>query len=182
MIIIHIYKRYRDTNLVIGNDATINKGYSYKAISLSLSVFLSYTHIMLLNNKDKKDDEPLSLQVGSNLVTQEHSTKLLGMMISDKLDRKEHFYGKNGLRLGAFARNYPVHLEPNYTTDNENKRVLRPSSTRLWNQDAKLTAAKESFSRSAAKLWNLAPSCIKNALNLIGAKKEISKYCKSLPF
>ena len=80
---------------------------------------------------------------------------------------------------GLNVENYPVYLEPNHTTGNENDRVLRPSSTRLWNQDAKLPAAKDSFSRSAAKLWNLAPTCIKNALNLNGAKKEISKYCQS---
>ena len=82
---------------------------------------------------------------------------------------------------GLNFENYPVYLEPNQTTGNENDRALRPSSRRLWNQDARSNAARDSFSRNAAKLWNTAPSTIKSALNLYGAKKEIFKYCKSLP-
>ena len=38
--------------------------------------------------------------------------------------------------------------------------------------------SKASFSRNAAKLWNMAPTCIKNAPNLSLAKKEIARYCK----
>ena len=56
--------------------------------------------------------------------------------------------------------NYPVHLEPNNVLAVENVRNLRPSTTRYWNQDARSTAAKESFSRNAAKLWNIVPSSI----------------------
>ena len=221
------------------------------------------------------------------MVTQEHSTKLLGMSINDTLNWKEHFYGKNGLiaslnkRLFAIRRvanhiprekliqlaqaiwmskmryglqlctnvrteeperknanmkslqvaqnklmrlltnssykdltstkelleksgllsvnqtaasiklievwkslnisKYPVHLEPNKSTNDENSRVLRPTSVRAWNQDANTTAARESFSRNAAKIWNAAPENINNAKSINIAKKEIKKYCKSLP-
>ena len=52
---------------------------------------------------------------------------------------------------------------------------------RKWNQDAKSTAAKESFSRNAAKLWNLALLAIKTAKSLSLAKKEVNKYCRTLP-
>ena len=40
----------------------------------------------------------------------------------------------------------PIHLEPNKTAPGEIVRNLRPASSRLWNQDARTTAAKESFS------------------------------------
>ena len=77
--------------------------------------------------------------------------------------------------------NYPIQLEPNNMTMNESSRVLRPTSVRLWNQDARSNAAKESFSRNAAKLWNAAPENIKNAKSLNMAKKEIKNHCKRLP-
>ena len=62
---------------------------------------------------------------------------------------------------GLNVKNYPIHLEPNNPTLNENQRILRPTAVREWNQDARSTAAKESFSRNAAKLWNSAPKNIK---------------------
>ena len=39
----------------------------------------------------------------------------------------------------------------------------------------------QSFSRSAAKLWNNIPMEIKNAMSLISVKKAIKVYCKTLP-
>ena len=51
--------------------------------------------------------------------------------------------------------NYLVQLEQNNPGLNS-ERNLRPSSTRKWNQDTKFAAAKECFSRNAAKLWNSA--------------------------
>ena len=76
---------------------------------------------------------------------------------------------------------YPIQLEPNKKLLVEMVRNLRPTSSRLWNQDAKMTAAKESFSRNAAKLWNIAPQSKSNAINIKSAKKEISKHCKTMP-
>ena len=77
--------------------------------------------------------------------------------------------------------NYPVQLEPNNKTTSTTDREVRPSTSRKWNQDAKSTAAKESFSRNAAKIWNATPTSIKLAKNLHAAKIEIKKYCKNLP-
>ena len=82
---------------------------------------------------------------------------------------------------GLNIPNYPIQLEPNNPTQLETVRQMRPTTTRLWNQDAKSMAAKCSFSRNAAKLWNGAPLNIKTTVNLNSAKKEITKYCKTLP-
>ena len=67
--------------------------------------------------------------------------------------------------------NYPVQLEPNNPSESTTERQLRPGTSRKWNQDTKFAAAKESFSRNAAKLWNNAQLDIKNA------KKQ--KRCKN---
>ena len=77
--------------------------------------------------------------------------------------------------------NYPISLEPNNPGLQENDRILRASSSRLWNQDARSRAEKESFSRNAAKIWNAAPLGIKNASALNSAKRVIKIHCKTLP-
>ena len=77
--------------------------------------------------------------------------------------------------------NYPVQLEPNNSGLTYNDRKVRPSTNRKWNQDAKSAAAKECFSRNAAKLWNSAPQCIKLAKCLSAAKTEIKKHSRTLP-
>ena len=51
----------------------------------------------------------------------------------------------------------------------------------MWNQDARTTAEKESFTRNAAKIWNLAPDNLKNIKNKYSAIKAIYEFCKSLP-
>ena len=58
---------------------------------------------------------------------------------------------------------------------------LRESSTRIWKEDGRTYAARESFTRSTAKIWNQAPSAIKNAVTMAQAKKLIKEHCKSLP-
>ena len=75
----------------------------------------------------------------------------------------------------------PVQLEPNNAGLIYNERCVRPTTTRKWNQDAKTSAAKESFSKNAAKLWNNAPITVKNAKTLRLAKNEIKKHCQMLP-
>ena len=240
-----------------------------------------------MNLKQGKEDPALKIRIGSSLLEQEKSTKLLGMCIEDNLNWKEHFSGRNGLisslnkRLFAIRRvanfvpsdmlkqlahalwmsklryglqlcsnvrilssdpknsnmkaaqiaqnkllrllnnstlkdristeillaktemlsvnqlaasiklcevwkslnivNYPIQLEPNSSADARPERIVRPGTTRSWNQDAKSVAEKESFSRSAAKLWNSLPLEIKNSKSLNIAKKAIKKYCKLLP-
>ena len=69
------------------------------------------TVFMLLNHKIHDADElPIRIRVGENLIAQEKTTKLLGVMIEDNQGWKEQFYGKNGLisslnkRLFAIGR------------------------------------------------------------------------------
>ena len=77
--------------------------------------------------------------------------------------------------------NYPVQLEPNNPHLVSNERQVRPTTIRKYTQDTKFSAAKECFSRNAAKLWNIAPTEIKTATSVIIAKKAIKSYCKTLP-
>ena len=246
------------------------------------------TAFMLLNYKKATSEEsPIQIRVGTNIVTQEHSTKLLGVVIEGNQGWTQHFYGKNGLinslnkrlfAIGIVANqiprdkllqlahalwmlklryglqlctnvrteeselkngkmksvqtaqnklmrmlinasyndrtstsvllketgllsvnqlaasiklcevwkaenvpNYPVQLEPNQLVPTYTERSVRPTTNRKWNQDGNSTAARESFSRNAAKLWNSDPLTIKTAKNLNLARKEIKKHCKMLP-
>ena len=78
-------------------------------------------------------------------------------------------------------KNYPVQLEPNNKVVNLSERQMRPSTTREWNQDAKTGPEKESFSRNAAKIWNMAPNKLKEMTSQTMAKKAIKEFCKTLP-
>ena len=75
---------------------------------------------------------------------------------------------------------YPLKLEPNNPNRQDTDRVIRMSSIKLWKDDAKTVAAKLSFSRDTARLWNIAPEAIKQASTLNIAKNEIKKYCNTL--
>ena len=76
---------------------------------------------------------------------------------------------------------YPLKLEPNNPNRPDNDRVIRPSSIKQWKDEAKSVAAKLSFSRDSARIWNTATDAIKNATSLNTAKKEIKLYCNMLP-
>ena len=76
---------------------------------------------------------------------------------------------------------YPIKLENNHDNLLPNDRIVRPHVTRHWKEDGKTAAARDSFTRSAAKLWNQAPLDLRNANNLNMAKKLIRKYCETLP-
>ena len=58
---------------------------------------------------------------------------------------------------------YPIQLEENNPGRIEIERSVRQGTRKEWKDDSKSTAAKISFSRDAAKLWNKAPISIKNA-------------------
>ena len=74
---------------------------------------------------------------------------------------------------------YPVKMEPFNQGRPGIDRTVRTGTRKLWNDEAN-TAAKLSFIRDTAKLWNNAPEKITNAANLSCAKSEIKKYCKLL--
>ena len=76
---------------------------------------------------------------------------------------------------------YPTQMEKNESQLIPNTRELRPTSIRIWKEDGRTSAARESFSRNTAKIWNQAPMTIKEAMTLSLAKKCVKEYCKSLP-
>ena len=78
-------------------------------------------------------------------------------------------------------KDYPNQMEKNEKNLLPNTRELRPTSTRLWKEDGKTSTARESFIRNAAKIWNQAPSTIKEAMTMTKAKKLVKNYCKTLP-
>ena len=77
--------------------------------------------------------------------------------------------------------NYPIQLEHNHENLIQTDRVVRPSTTRHWKEDGRTTVARESFSRSTAKLWNQAPLNLKDCKTITQAKKAIKSYCETLP-
>ena len=56
---------------------------------------------------------------------------------------------------------YSILLEPNHANRAVSDIVMRESRLKLCKDEARTKPAKESFLRDAAKLWNLAPNCIK---------------------
>ena len=76
--------------------------------------------------------------------------------------------------------NYPFRMEYNNVNQIQTSRTLRPSSIKLWKDNAKTKAGQNSFSVDTAKLWNNCPDVIKTACSIGIAKKEIKHYCKSL--
>ena len=72
-------------------------------------------------------------------------------------------------------------LKKNYKNLAATGRNVRPTTTREWNEDGRSVAARESFSRNTAKLWNCAPASIKEAKTMYSAKNLIKQYCKTLP-
>ena len=51
---------------------------------------------------------------------------------------------------------------------------------KMWKDFALTKAARESIGIDCARLWNIAPNAVKNATTLVGAKREIKIFCKSL--
>ena len=80
------------------------------------------------------------------------------------------------------VENYPFQMEGNNPGRIESGRSCRTGTRKLWKDDSKSMAAKISFSRDTAKLWNNAPIEIKSATTLGRAKAAIKKHCKTLEF
>ena len=75
---------------------------------------------------------------------------------------------------------YPFQLEESNPNRQDGERTVRSTTTIKWKDYATSKAARESISIDCARLWNNAPSSIKNAPTLGSAKSEIKKFCKSL--
>ena len=76
---------------------------------------------------------------------------------------------------------YPNKIIPGKQKENNLTRALRPSSMRELKDNAKSSIGEQSFCINAGKIWNKAPTNIKEAKTLSLAKKFIKLYCKTLP-
>ena len=76
---------------------------------------------------------------------------------------------------------YPIQFDSNNEHQRATEKELRPTSIRQWKEDGKTSAARESFTRNTAKIWNQSPKAIKDALTLNSVKKFAKVYCKTLP-
>ena len=142
-------------------------------------------------DSEKKNSNLKSAQIAQNkLLRLLTNTSIKEKNSTSELLEKSEFQSVNQLAaniklLEAWKsinlRNYPIRMEPNYISASNVDRQLRPSASRDWNQDGRSTAAKESFSRNTAKIWNAAPKEIKTAKTIFIAKKAIKSYCKTLP-
>ena len=78
--------------------------------------------------------------------------------------------------------NYPLTLEPYHTESNrDGQHSLRLQHNRVFWDSCKYVKSETSFHIDTAKLWNNAPSDVRNAPNLYAAKKNINVFCKTLP-
>ena len=74
-----------------------------------------------------------------------------------------------------------IKMEPYNQTQMRDDINLRPRLNRIFNDSAKRRVAQSSFHIDAARIWNGAPMEIRDSITLSEAKKQIKKYCKSLP-
>ena len=152
--------------------------------------------LQLCNQVRLKSDDPTNNLMEAAQVAQ---NKMLRML--DRVTLKEHISSSSLLKkynlpsvnqLAAQIKlveawkilnihQYPLKLEPNNPNRAVTDREVRVSSLKAWKDDAKSGAAKMSFSRDTARIWNTAPSTIKNAVSLYTAKIEIKKFCCQLP-
>ena len=70
-------------------------------------------------------------------------------------------------------------METVSANQNLTDRQLRPTSIKIWKDNAKTKTGTNSFSIDTAKIWNNCPEAIKHASSIGIAKNEIKKYCKS---
>ena len=75
----------------------------------------------------------------------------------------------------------PLQLDPYNATRNKNRHGLRQKFNRVFDDNCRLKSSELSFHIDAARVWNAAPSEIRNATTLNIAKAEAIKFCKSLP-
>ena len=77
------------------------------------------------------------------------------------------------------VENYPLKVKKQETAING--REMRGDRKGQLVEYGGSTKSKASCIHDGTRLWNKAPEGIKNAKTIIGAKKEIRKYCEHLP-
>ena len=116
-------------------------------------------------------------------------------IVEDRRSRKEMLEKLNLLLVNQLAaqlklveawksihvEDYPLKLRKERQEENTHTRQLRNSSRRDMEEGGRLKSTLASFTRDTGHLWNLAPKTTKEAKAVTMAKKEIKKFCKSLP-
>ena len=75
------------------------------------------------------------------------------------------------------TENNPLHFKPKTVTENE--RTTRSITNGMMEIEGHSTLSRNTFIEDSKQLWNIAPEVIKKSKTL--AKKEIKKFCTSLP-
>ena len=96
----------------------------------------------------------------------------------------EHVSSKTHVKFGLDRLNVegcPIKLEPYNAKPEGNNHDLRSQPNRIFCDTARLQMSNSSFNIDAARLWNVAPTLVRNALTLAEAKRVIKNHCKTLP-
>ena len=113
--------------------------------------------------------------------------------LSDKVPIREMLDNQNMLSVNQLAaqiklaevwkarngENYPVKME--FRTVNENGTSTRGATNGKAVETGKTQKSRATFIGDATRLWNKAPKSILRAETMMKAKREIKKYCKTLP-
>ena len=77
------------------------------------------------------------------------------------------------------TENNPLHFKPKTVTENE--RATRSITNGMMEIEGHSILSWNTFIEDSKQLWNIAPEVIKKSKTLYTAKKEIKKFCTSLP-
>ena len=169
-----------------------------KLIKLAHALWMSKLRygLQLCSNVRLTESDPTSTNLKSVQIAQ---NKLLRLMDNSSLKDRKHSrdllkkfnllsVNQTAIQIklmeawnATHVKDYPTQMEKNEEHLIPNTRELRPTSIRLWKEDGKTSAARESFTRNTAKIWNQAPKALKETLTLNQAKKCVKDYCKTLP-
>ena len=144
-----------------------------------------------LNEDEKKNENTKATQIAQNKVLR----LMDGSRVKDKRNIKDMLEKFDMLSVNQTAAqiklteawkasqdpDYPVRLMENRKTENGENREVRTNTRREMQEGGRLKIIRESFCRDTGRLWNRAPKEIKQSISIQTAKKEIKKYCKTLP-
>ena len=140
-----------------------------KISGVGQQVYLSKYAISLTNTNGSKISDKISIKIMLN------KFGLLSMnQLAAKIKLIETWKSIN-------KEGYPIVLESYSAKAASHQHDLRLQPNRIFKDRCKLKKSESSFHIDAARLWNAAPAAIKSTLTLYSAKKEIDKFCKTLP-
>ena len=151
--------------------------------------------LQLCNQVRVKNEDPENQNMKATQVAQ---NKMLRML--DGVSLKEHVTSSSLLQKynipsvnqlageiklmeawkACHVESYPFKMTKNHPNRPLTNREVRPNTTKKWKDSAKSKAARESMSIDCARLWNIAPPEIINAVTQSAAKREIKKFSRSL--